>query len=111
MVEVEFSDRYSATGIPYPDPETMCHGQCEGMGVVPVESGDVTEPWASLWNAAHQKDCNFRGILRSLWRHKEWWYWRSVLRDVWGARCWELCANGWHFVTCPTCHGTRLHDG
>src|SRR5260221_6210432 len=35
LAEYEFVDRYSATGTPYPDPETMCEGPCEGMGCVP----------------------------------------------------------------------------
>jgi len=25
-----YVDRYTALGIPYPDPATVCHGQCEG---------------------------------------------------------------------------------
>lgn len=30
-----FSDRYSATGTPRPDPKTVCKGKCEGMGFYP----------------------------------------------------------------------------
>lgn len=30
-----FVDRYSAVGIPRPDPKTVCKGKCEGMGVYP----------------------------------------------------------------------------
>ena len=33
-------DRYEATGTPYPDPTTMCEGQCEGMGCYPVKMTD-----------------------------------------------------------------------
>ena len=34
---IEFTDRYKALGIPYPDPETMCKGHCEGTGVYPTK--------------------------------------------------------------------------
>lgn len=34
-VELIISDRYSAAGIPYPDPATVCPGPCEGMGFYP----------------------------------------------------------------------------
>lgn len=30
------TDRYTALGLPYPDPSTMCKGQCEGTGMYPV---------------------------------------------------------------------------
>ena len=43
------TDRYKAIGIPYPDPETMCDGQCEGTGFVPVGRLDNDEPWHTLW--------------------------------------------------------------
>lgn len=42
-------DRYTALGIPYPDPETMCAGQCEGTGVVPISKDDMEEPYRTLW--------------------------------------------------------------
>lgn len=34
--EIRFIDRYSATGTPRPEPETVCTGQCEGMGCFPT---------------------------------------------------------------------------
>lgn len=37
-----FTDRYDAMGLPSPSLYTMCHGQCEGTGVVPVTSGPIT---------------------------------------------------------------------
>lgn len=36
-VRIEFSDRYSATGTPRPQPETVCKGRCEGMGCYPTK--------------------------------------------------------------------------
>ena len=48
-------DRYTAIGIPHPDPETVCHGQCEGMGFVPTQF-TKEEPWHTLWlNAELEK--------------------------------------------------------
>ena len=47
--EFEFTDRYEALGIPMPDVQTMCNGQCEGTGVVPIQSTDKEEPWRTLW--------------------------------------------------------------
>ena len=35
MKEFEFFSRYEALGIPLPDSETMCEGDCEGVGLVP----------------------------------------------------------------------------
>lgn len=47
---IEFTDRYKALGIPYPDPATMCKGPCEGIGWYP--ESDQSEP---LWQEAHAK--------------------------------------------------------
>lgn len=55
MSKIEFTDRYQALGIPYPDPETMCDGQCEGTGFVPIRSDDMEEPWRTLWLEAEKK--------------------------------------------------------
>lgn len=37
-MKIEFVDRYSATGTPYPNPWTICSGPCEGMGVFPSDN-------------------------------------------------------------------------
>ena len=55
MSEFEITDRYQALGIPYPDPETMCEGQCEGTGWVPVMADELDEPWRTLWLEAEKK--------------------------------------------------------
>lgn len=39
---MEFTDRYEALGMPYPNPKTMCGGQCEGIGRYPVFLDDDT---------------------------------------------------------------------
>ena len=76
---IEYEDRYTALGIPYPDPETMCKGQCEGTGIVPVDSDETDPDLRDAWNAAHAETCTN------------------------GVPC-----DGWHFVKCPTCGGTGL---
>lgn len=55
MSDVEFTDRYQALGIPYPDPATCCDGQCEGTGVVPVQQDNQEVTWSALWKAAHKE--------------------------------------------------------
>lgn len=80
---LEFVDRYMALGIPYPEPETVCKGQCEGTGFVPIQGGSLRgelrcegnseEPWRSLWLEAEKKNPS---------------------------------DDGWHFVKCPDCGGT-----
>ncbi len=54
MSNIEFTDRYKALGIPYPDPVTMCKGQCEGTGWVPIGKDDMKEPWRTLWLEAEE---------------------------------------------------------
>lgn len=44
MSDFEFTDRYKAAGIPYPNPQTMCKGQCEGMGFYPLHIGERKPP-------------------------------------------------------------------
>ena len=51
---MEFTDRYKALGIPYPNRETMCDGQCEGTGRVPIHKDDMDEPWHTLWLEAEK---------------------------------------------------------
>jgi len=49
-----FTDRYQALGIPYPNPETMCKGLCEGTGFVPCKKDD-NAPFRALWSKAEKK--------------------------------------------------------
>lgn len=48
---VDFSTRYGDMGAAMPDPETMCHGECEGTGWVPV-TADGDERYAEAWAEA-----------------------------------------------------------
>jgi len=83
---MEITDRYKALGIPYPDPKTMCPGQCEGVGRFPVYMNEGDHLKYGVRPEA-EKDPE----LIVLWRDAE--------RD-------SPCDDGWHFVKCPTCGGT-----
>jgi len=56
MIEFEFWSRYGGPGAPLPDPETMCKGQCEGTGWVPIMNDNMEEPWRALWLEAEAKN-------------------------------------------------------
>lgn len=82
---MEITNRYDALGIPLPDPKTMCKGQCEGTGMIPVYAA-VT---ASGVYPCIEED----PVLVALWEkaHEE-----AGIHDC----------DGWHFVTCPECGGS-----
>ena len=70
---IEATDRYGGR---YPDPKTVCLGQCEGMGAVPVHRdnpNDEEGKWHDLWLVAEEG---------------------------------SPADDGYHFVKCPTCNGT-----
>lgn len=48
----EISDRYTALGIPHPEPDTVCHGRCEGTGFVPVKKDHKDPVFRKLWEEA-----------------------------------------------------------
>lgn len=76
-IEIVASDRYSATGTPRPDVDTMCQGPCEGMGCVPIHADEEDEAYRALWLAAEEKSPS---------------------------------DDGYHFITCQTCKGSRLRE-
>lgn len=81
------TDRYQALGIPYPNPKTICQGQCEGTGWVPV------------YHSIGDKD-------RSVYPEDET---DQQLFDAWlEAEEENPTDDGWHFVRCPACNGTGL---
>ena len=49
---IKITDRYQALGMAAPDPETMCGGQCEGVGRVPVTEDDDDPAFRALWRSA-----------------------------------------------------------
>jgi hypothetical protein len=79
---MEYTDRYKALGVPYPNPDTMCKGQCEGLGVYPQFGDDptMTAEERAAWTAAHNAE---------------------------GSHPTGDCDN-WHFITCPDCKGSGL---
>ena len=65
MDKIEFTDRYKALGIPYPDPKTMCEGQCEGIGRYP--ENDKTDPlWIEVHAKSHKEECDGWHFVRCL---------------------------------------------
>jgi hypothetical protein len=107
MSEYEFTDRYEALGIPYPNPETMCKGHCDGVGFYPVihhlkqptgnnltiSDEHNTDYENAEWLKEHNKTCrSIRWRLKRLFTR----YWKSAF---------EKC-DGWHFIKCPDCNGT-----
>jgi hypothetical protein len=42
--------------------------------------------------------------LRDLWRCRQWWFLKSILRDTVKGRL--FYCDGWHFVRCPMCGGS-----
>ena len=88
MTELKFTDRYQALGIPYPDVDTMCKGQCEGTGWYPENDQED-----ALWLEAHQKAHTIRQRTRIAWKYN----------DI--KHLFHKC-DGWHFIKCPDCDGT-----
>lgn len=95
MSDIEFTDRYDALGIDPPSLFTVCRGQCEGVGAVPVF---IDTPAA----AARRREDGVKSAdetdpeLIALWR---------------AAEAESPAEDGWHFVTCPQCKGTGKRQG
>src|SRR5687768_7546890 len=110
-MEHEFTDRYEALGMPYPDPETWCKGECEGVGWYPVKVGlgdspkgeihyphGTTDEEYALWREAHDAPgahTEERPIINL-----------PLLRRF--KRPVQVPCDGYHFITCPDCGGTGL---
>lgn len=106
---MEFTDRYQALGIPYPDINTMCKGHCEGIGFYPlsnplykssvVSTQELTNLEIELWNKAHMEVHSLIGRVKCLYK-------AFIHFDkIWFKTAFEKC-DGWHFVKCPDCNGT-----
>lgn len=97
-----FTDRYQALGIPYPDPQTMCQGYCEGTGVLPLYKYDYSR-WdyrlTAAWLETHEEMHSWYGRIASLWKAIK------GCDKIYFGMAFEVC-DGWHFVKCPDCHGT-----
>lgn len=53
---IEFVDRYSALGMPRPEPGTVCEGDCEGTGYVPISADEPDPVYRKLWQEAEDKE-------------------------------------------------------
>lgn len=92
MTAIEFTDRYEGIGRPHP--WRYCRGACEAMGVVPVQLPEVDlGPDATL---AIEDNAELLELARA--------------QHTLGMGHEDGACDGWHFVTCPDCHGTRLAD-
>lgn len=95
MTEViEFTDRYG--GGRGPSLWTICPGQCEGMGSVPIycKDGDTRELAQDSIIQEITRDGD--AAYMEAWREAE-------------AKC--PTDDGWHFVICPVCKGTGKTRG
>ncbi len=52
---LEITDRYAALGIAHLDVRTMCKGQCEGTGHVPIHRDEADPQWKKLWDKAEEE--------------------------------------------------------
>lgn len=80
MEEIIYSDRYDNK---YPDPRTMCTGDCEGMGIVPVKWDDEDERYREKWREAENENPD------------------RLNPDI---------KPDYHFVPCNQCEGTGLRS-
>lgn len=112
-MEIEFTDRYKALGIPYPEPETMCNGQCEGTGWIPVYckitpantsmcEKEEDERLIQAWEKAHAEAHNLTGILKTCMDFLKNGKIKWAVSHLW--QDWKC--DGWHTVECPDCNGT-----
>ena len=75
--EFEFTDRYAALGMNPPDVDTMCKGQCEGIGRYPVNGDDImTDYERAEWIKLHCSKTEANNCMKT------------------------------HFIACPECRGT-----
>lgn len=56
ILEEIWITRYTALGMAEPDPETMCKGQCEGTGWVPVHRDDPDPIFRKAWEEAEKEN-------------------------------------------------------
>lgn len=85
-------DRYEALGINPPDPATMCQGECEGTGYVPV-----------YFSEGDHRDFD---LARALFSPSEEDYTRRYYTAWLEAEREQATNDGWHFVKCPDCGGS-----
>lgn len=103
--ELEFTDRYAALGIPLPDVETMCAGQCEGIGTYPQKNDEFdSDGERQSWQTAHDEAHTLKSAITVIWKVKQFWLWKSIIKDVLTGK--HFKCDGWHFIKCAGCSGT-----
>jgi hypothetical protein len=103
------SDRYSATGIPRPDPQTVC-GQCDGMGFVPIYMSTDVKVKKNRCFSEDEKDPRFIALWKEAHRYYRIKKIIPLLKNPFKMFNWKYAFelfDGYHFVTCPDCGGTR----
>ena len=94
---VEVCSRYGEGSAAFPDPATICSGQCEGMGYYPQHRDWSEEGAPSVaWDEAHRRGHGPVAFFRILRLTRDL---RYALREA--TRC-----DGWHFIVCEQCGGT-----
>jgi hypothetical protein len=86
---IQATDRYDGFGIPRPDPDTVCQGQCEGTGVVPVF---VYEGESAVDYPVKTTSETDPALLLA---------WHEAEKE-------NRTDDGYHFVTCPECTGSGV---
>lgn len=100
----EFTDRYDALGIPYPDPNTICQGDCEGTGYVPLSIDSLGFTGEEITAMGFDFNPGYLRLAEEEPPEK-----LEVYRNLWLAAEEKSPADdGWHFVECPDCHGTGV---
>lgn len=107
QVEIEYTTRYDALGIPEPKVETVCLGQCEGTGWVPIHKDDPELEWQMRWRQAHNKSHTFKQRCKTAWLFIKQGKMLVALDCMMDTK--KRC-DGWHFVDCPDCGGTGKRD-
>jgi hypothetical protein len=92
----EFTDRYEALGIPYPDPETMCKGQCEGVGAYPVKQEYLIDEIGDFYTLNPTPEQRLAALEYGLWISAHF------AEDAHA----DGPCDGYHFIKCPDCNGT-----
>ena len=84
---IQFVDRYDALGMDKPDPDTMCNGQCEGTGYIPIFNPECP----NKGNCYPTDTTPLEPAILVLWR---------------AAEAENPTDDGYHFIKCPDCNGT-----
>lgn len=107
MTKINGIDRYEGI-MPYPNLDTVCKGDCDGMGLVPIKKDKAYGEYKQRWVTAHNHNHKLVPRLQAVW---------AVLKVKCYRGAWDALietksqCDGWHFVPCLACNGTgRRND-